>query len=67
MNGNIHVWFGKGSSKILDEWKDNLFSLSGLLDNRKLRILNSFQNSENLIILIEKFMKDSCKGVLLIS
>ena len=48
MNRKIHVWFGKGSWKFLNEWKDNLLSLSDLLDNRKQRILNTIRNSEEL-------------------
>ena len=40
--------FGKGSSKFWNEWKDNILSLSDLLDNRNLRILNSIRNSEEL-------------------
>nr|YP_010314644.1 ATP synthase CF0 subunit I [Cissus microcarpa]UNA64209.1 ATP synthase CF0 subunit I [Cissus microcarpa] len=44
----IRVWFGKGSWKFLNEWKDNLLSLSDLLDNRKQRILNTIRNSEEL-------------------
>ncbi|TYG90255.1 hypothetical protein ES288_A12G166700v1 [Gossypium darwinii] len=31
-----------------NEWKDNLLSLSDLLDNRKERILNTIRNSEEL-------------------
>nr|YP_010033123.1 ATP synthase CF0 subunit I [Bupleurum euphorbioides]QOW39966.1 ATP synthase CF0 subunit I [Bupleurum euphorbioides] len=42
------VWFGKGSWKFLNEWKENLLSLSDLLDNRKQRILNTIRNSEEL-------------------
>nr|YP_009271899.1 AtpF [Carthamus tinctorius]AIY72381.1 AtpF [Carthamus tinctorius]UVU30190.1 AtpF [Carthamus tinctorius]UVU30274.1 AtpF [Carthamus tinctorius]UVU30358.1 AtpF [Carthamus tinctorius] len=42
------VWFGKGSWNFLNEWKDNLLSLSDLLDNRKQRILNTIRNSEEL-------------------
>nr|AKJ77490.1 ATP synthase CF0 B subunit [Carthamus tinctorius] len=41
-------WFGKGSWNFLNEWKDNLLSLSDLLDNRKQRILNTIRNSEEL-------------------
>ena len=48
MNRKIRVWFGKGSRKFLNEWKDNLLSLSDLLDNRKQRILKTIQNSEEL-------------------
>ena len=48
MNRKIHVWFGKGSWKFLNEWKENLLSLSDLLDNRKQRILNTIRNSEEL-------------------
>ena len=48
MNRKIHVWFGKGSWKFLNEWKENLLSLSDLLDNRKQRILKTIQNSEEL-------------------
>lgn len=48
MNRKIRVWFGKGSWKFLNEWKDNLLSLSDLLDNRKQRILNTIRNSEEL-------------------
>ncbi|XP_059624521.1 ATP synthase subunit b, chloroplastic-like [Cornus florida] len=44
----IYVWFGKGLWKFLNEWKDNLLSLSDLLDNRKQRILNTIRNSEEL-------------------
>jgi len=32
----------------LNEWKDNLLSLSNLLDNRKQRILKTIRNSEEL-------------------
>nr|YP_010489170.1 ATP synthase CF0 subunit I [Incarvillea lutea]UWK23422.1 ATP synthase CF0 subunit I [Incarvillea lutea] len=42
------VWFGKGLSKFQNERKDNLLSLSDLLDNRKERILNTLRNSEEL-------------------
>nr|YP_009990573.1 ATP synthase CF0 subunit I [Zygophyllum fabago]YP_010584755.1 ATP synthase CF0 subunit I [Zygophyllum mucronatum]QNM99077.1 ATP synthase CF0 subunit I [Zygophyllum fabago]UZU70584.1 ATP synthase CF0 subunit I [Zygophyllum mucronatum] len=42
------VWFGKGSWKFLNEWKENLLSLTDLLDNRKQRILNTIRNSEEL-------------------
>nr|YP_009363379.1 ATP synthase CF0 subunit I [Androsace bulleyana]ANA10982.1 ATP synthase CF0 subunit I [Androsace bulleyana] len=42
------VWFGKGSWKFSNEWKDNPLSLSDLLDNRKQRILNTIRNSEEL-------------------
>nr|YP_009946704.1 CF0 subunit I [Incarvillea sinensis]QOE76696.1 CF0 subunit I [Incarvillea sinensis] len=48
MNRKIHVWFGKGLSKFQNERKDNLLSLSDLLDNRKERILNTLRNSEEL-------------------
>ena len=48
MNRKIRVWFRKGSWKFLNEWKDNLLSLSDLLDNRKQRILNTIRNSEEL-------------------
>ena len=48
MNRKIHVWFGKGSWNFWNEWKDNLLSLSDLLDNRKQRILNTIRNSEEL-------------------
>lgn len=48
MNRKFHVWFGKGLWKFWDEWNDNLLSLSDLLDNRKLRILNTIRNSEEL-------------------
>nr|QJD22281.1 ATP synthase CF0 subunitI [Euphorbia larica] len=41
-------WFGKGSWKFCNEWKDNLLSLSDLLDNRKQRILDTIRNSEEL-------------------
>nr|YP_009331930.1 ATP synthase CF0 B subunit [Populus adenopoda]APH07548.1 ATP synthase CF0 B subunit [Populus adenopoda]AZZ08801.1 ATP synthase CF0 B subunit [Populus adenopoda]QDF64041.1 ATP synthase CF0 B subunit [Populus adenopoda]QUT12892.1 ATP synthase CF0 subunit I [Salix triandra] len=44
----VCVWFGKGSWKFYNEWKDNLLSLSDLLDNRKQRILNTIRNSEEL-------------------
>nr|YP_010242464.1 AtpF [Impatiens fanjingshanica]QTJ25596.1 AtpF [Impatiens fanjingshanica] len=45
----ILIFFGKGvCASCLNEWKDNLLSLSDLLDNRKQRILNSIQNSEEL-------------------
>nr|YP_009763030.1 ATP synthase CF0 B subunit [Mallotus peltatus]QIR63368.1 ATP synthase CF0 B subunit [Mallotus peltatus] len=42
------VWFGKGSWKFCNEWKDNLLSLTDLLDNRKQRILDTIRNSEEL-------------------
>nr|YP_010866666.1 AtpF [Ecbolium viride]UQK93081.1 AtpF [Ecbolium viride] len=42
------VWFGKGLWKFENERKDNLLSLSDLLDNRKQRILNTIRNSEEL-------------------
>nr|YP_010320593.1 ATP synthase CF0 subunit I [Cleidion brevipetiolatum]UJJ83717.1 ATP synthase CF0 subunit I [Cleidion brevipetiolatum] len=48
MNRKIHVWFGKGSWKFCNEWKDNLLSLTDLLDNRKQRILDTIRNSEEL-------------------
>ena len=48
MKRKIHVWFGKGSWKFWNEWKDNLLSLSDLLDNRKQRILKTIRNSEEL-------------------
>lgn len=48
MNRKIHVWFGKGSWKFCNEWKDNPLSLNDLLDNRKQRILNTIRNSEEL-------------------
>ena len=48
MNRKIRVWFRKGSWKFLNEWKDNLLSLSDLLDNQKQRILNTIRNSEEL-------------------
>nr|YP_010032156.1 ATP synthase CF0 subunit I [Catalpa fargesii]QOW07246.1 ATP synthase CF0 subunit I [Catalpa fargesii] len=41
-------WFGKGLWKFKNERKDNLLSLSDLLDNRKQRILNTIRNSEEL-------------------
>nr|YP_009542198.1 ATP synthase CF0 subunit I [Tetraena mongolica]AYU56605.1 ATP synthase CF0 subunit I [Tetraena mongolica]AYU56662.1 ATP synthase CF0 subunit I [Tetraena mongolica]WGU20139.1 ATP synthase CF0 subunit I [Tetraena mongolica] len=44
----VCVWFGKGSWKFLNEWKENLLSLTDLLDNRKQRILNTIRNSEEL-------------------
>nr|YP_009493583.1 ATP synthase CF0 B subunit [Eucommia ulmoides]ANP25498.1 ATP synthase CF0 B subunit [Eucommia ulmoides]AWN56505.1 ATP synthase CF0 B subunit [Eucommia ulmoides]AZT79268.1 ATP synthase CF0 B subunit [Eucommia ulmoides] len=44
----VHVWFGKGLWKFRNEWKDNLLSLSDLLDNRKQRILTTIRNSEDL-------------------
>nr|QUO98394.1 ATP synthase CF0 subunit I [Canarium album] len=45
----VLIFFGKGvCASCLDEWKDNLLSLSDLLDNRKLRILNTIRNSEEL-------------------
>nr|UFP90786.1 ATP synthase CF0 subunit I [Ardisia balansana] len=40
--------FGKGSCKFSNEWKNNLLSLSDLLDNRKQRIFNTIRNSEEL-------------------
>ena len=48
MNRKIHVWFGKGLWNFGKEWKNNLLSLSDLLDNRKQRILNTIRNSEEL-------------------
>jgi len=48
MNRKVHVWFGKGLWKFCNEWKDNLLSLSDLLDNRKQRILTTIRNSEEL-------------------
>ncbi|KAF3624576.1 ATP synthase subunit b, chloroplastic [Capsicum annuum] len=48
MNRKIHVWFGKGLWNFGKEWKNNLLSSSDLLDNRKQRILNTIQNSEEL-------------------
>nr|AMX23144.1 ATP synthase CF0 subunit I [Solanum melongena] len=42
------VWFGKGLWNFGKEWKNNLLSLSDLLDNRKQRILNTIRNSEEL-------------------
>nr|YP_010209533.1 AtpF [Impatiens davidii]UBA17474.1 AtpF [Impatiens davidii] len=45
----ILIFFGKGvCASCLNEWKDNLLSLSDLLDNRKQRILSTIQNSEEL-------------------
>nr|YP_009437366.1 AtpF [Dodonaea viscosa]ATG27781.1 AtpF [Dodonaea viscosa] len=45
----VLIFFGKGvCASCLDEWKDNPLSLSDLLDNRKLRILNTIRNSEEL-------------------
>nr|YP_010570849.1 ATP synthase CF0 subunit I [Impatiens platysepala]UZG90710.1 ATP synthase CF0 subunit I [Impatiens platysepala] len=45
----ILIFFGKGvCASCLNEWKDNLLSLSDLLDNRKQRILNTIRNSEEL-------------------
>nr|QXU76143.1 ATP synthase CF0 subunit I [Biebersteinia heterostemon] len=48
----VLIFFGKGvcASCLFqeDECKDNLLSLSDLLDNRKLRILNTIRNSEEL-------------------
>nr|YP_009663139.1 AtpF [Ipomoea goyazensis]QCU81888.1 AtpF [Ipomoea goyazensis] len=41
----VLIFFGKG---VCDEWKNNLLSLSDLLDNRKQRILNTIRNSEEL-------------------
>ncbi|KAK4339000.1 hypothetical protein RND71_040462 [Anisodus tanguticus] len=48
MNRKIHVWFGKGLWNFGKEWKNNLLSLSDLLDNRKQRILNTIRNLEEL-------------------
>uniref|UniRef100_A0A3Q7I3F1 Uncharacterized protein n=1 Tax=Solanum lycopersicum TaxID=4081 RepID=A0A3Q7I3F1_SOLLC len=48
MNQKIHVWFGKGLCNFGKEWKNNLVSLSDLLDNQKQRILNTIRNSEEL-------------------
>nr|YP_009673369.1 ATP synthase CF0 subunit I [Khaya madagascariensis]QDF42805.1 ATP synthase CF0 subunit I [Khaya madagascariensis] len=48
----VLIFFGKGvcASCLFQEdgCKDNLLSLSDLLDNRKLRILNTIRNSEEL-------------------
>nr|YP_010375888.1 ATP synthase CF0 B subunit subunit I [Carpesium abrotanoides]UDN41987.1 ATP synthase CF0 B subunit subunit I [Carpesium abrotanoides] len=45
----VLIFFGKGvCAGCLNEWKDNLLSLSDLLDNRKQRILNTIRNSEEL-------------------
>nr|WCD66952.1 AtpF [Impatiens morsei] len=45
----VLIFFGKGvCASCLNEWKDNLLSLSDLLDNRKQRILNTIGNSEEL-------------------
>nr|YP_010693925.1 AtpF [Impatiens arguta]WCD66618.1 AtpF [Impatiens arguta] len=45
----VLIFFGKGVCvSCLNEWKDNLLSLSDLLDNRKQRILNTIRNSEEL-------------------
>nr|YP_010403725.1 ATP synthase CF0 subunit I [Cryptandra amara]YP_010404413.1 ATP synthase CF0 subunit I [Spyridium gunnii]YP_010405960.1 ATP synthase CF0 subunit I [Spyridium ulicinum]UQW87190.1 ATP synthase CF0 subunit I [Spyridium obovatum var. velutinum]UQW83837.1 ATP synthase CF0 subunit I [Cryptandra amara]UQW85471.1 ATP synthase CF0 subunit I [Spyridium gunnii]UQW90372.1 ATP synthase CF0 subunit I [Spyridium ulicinum]UQW90458.1 ATP synthase CF0 subunit I [Spyridium ulicinum] len=45
----VLIFFGKGvCASCLNEWKDNLLSLSDLLDNRKQRILKTIQNSEEL-------------------
>nr|WCD67033.1 AtpF [Impatiens sp. 7ak] len=45
----ILIFFGKGvCASCLNECKDNLLSLSDLLDNRKQRILNTIRNSEEL-------------------
>nr|YP_009828916.1 AtpF [Impatiens hawkeri]QJC59251.1 AtpF [Impatiens hawkeri] len=45
----VLIFFGKGvCASCLNEWKDNLLSLSDLLDNRKQRILNTIRNSEEL-------------------
>nr|YP_010342312.1 AtpF [Euphorbia humifusa]UOA65221.1 AtpF [Euphorbia humifusa] len=41
-------WFGKRSWEFCNDWKDNLLSLSDLLDNRKQRILDTIRNSEEL-------------------
>nr|YP_010710577.1 ATP synthase CF0 subunit I [Impatiens omeiana]WCZ70687.1 ATP synthase CF0 subunit I [Impatiens omeiana] len=46
---SVLIFFGKGvCASCLNEWKDNLLSLSDLLDNRKQRILNTIRNSEEL-------------------
>nr|YP_010242820.1 AtpF [Impatiens stenosepala]QTJ25952.1 AtpF [Impatiens stenosepala] len=45
----VLIFFGKGvCASCLNDWKDNLLSLSDLLDNRKQRILNTIRNSEEL-------------------
>nr|YP_009128377.1 ATP synthase CF0 subunit I [Ipomoea batatas]AJP09549.1 ATP synthase CF0 subunit I [Ipomoea batatas]BEK76992.1 ATP synthase CF0 subunit I [Ipomoea trifida] len=45
----VLIFFGKGvCASCLNEWKNNLLSLSDLLDNRKQRILNTIRNSEEL-------------------
>nr|YP_009476457.1 ATP synthase CF0 subunit I [Xanthoceras sorbifolium]AVM38909.1 ATP synthase CF0 subunit I [Xanthoceras sorbifolium]QIM59453.1 AtpF [Xanthoceras sorbifolium]QMJ95876.1 ATP synthase CF0 subunit I [Xanthoceras sorbifolium] len=48
----VLIFFGKGVCAGClfqeDEWEDNPLSLSDLLDNRKLRILNTIRNSEEL-------------------
>nr|UQW89082.1 ATP synthase CF0 subunit I [Spyridium stenophyllum subsp. renovatum] len=44
----VLIFFGKGVCASCFEWKDNLLSLSDLLDNRKQRILKTIQNSEEL-------------------
>nr|YP_010215793.1 CF0 subunit I [Camellia gigantocarpa]UBR42406.1 CF0 subunit I [Camellia gigantocarpa] len=45
----VLIFFGKGvCASCLNEWKENLLSLSDLLDNRKQRILNTIRNSEEL-------------------
>nr|YP_010901077.1 ATP synthase CF0 B subunit [Crassula alstonii]YP_010901162.1 ATP synthase CF0 B subunit [Crassula columella]YP_010901332.1 ATP synthase CF0 B subunit [Crassula mesembryanthoides]YP_010901417.1 ATP synthase CF0 B subunit [Crassula socialis]WIL06661.1 ATP synthase CF0 B subunit [Crassula alstonii]WIL06747.1 ATP synthase CF0 B subunit [Crassula columella]WIL06916.1 ATP synthase CF0 B subunit [Crassula mesembryanthoides]WIL07001.1 ATP synthase CF0 B subunit [Crassula socialis] len=48
----VLIFFGKGvcASCLFQkkEWKENLLSLSDLLDNRKQKILNTIQNSEEL-------------------
>nr|YP_010510827.1 ATP synthase CF0 subunit I [Schnabelia tetrodonta]UBS93486.1 ATP synthase CF0 subunit I [Schnabelia tetrodonta] len=45
----VLIFFGKGVCvSCLNERKDNLLSLSDLLDNRKQRILNTIRNSEEL-------------------
>nr|QKY75339.1 AtpF [Barnadesia lehmannii] len=45
----VLIFFGKGvCASCLFQRKDNLLSLSDLLDNRKQRILNTIRNSEEL-------------------
>nr|YP_010329221.1 ATP synthase CF0 subunit I [Zygophyllum kansuense]UJH21855.1 ATP synthase CF0 subunit I [Zygophyllum kansuense] len=48
----VLIFFGKGvcASCLFqeNEWKENLLSLTDLLDNRKQRILNTIRNSEEL-------------------
>nr|UZU70651.1 ATP synthase CF0 subunit I [Zygophyllum xanthoxylum] len=45
----VLIFFGKGvCASCLNEWKENLLSLTDLLDNRKQRILNTIRNSEEL-------------------